>query len=133
MVAPEGDSPCARVSVHPPLYQLKHGILVGNLHTCEHECAKTVENKRKYSESPQSILAYKTSKKTTILRRPCSQIWGATHSVLEPMLLPLTASSPLALCNWNTRQRRRCNTSGPMRNAFFRSYKLWLDLICVCT
>ena len=34
--------------------------------------------------------------KTPILQRPCNKIWGATHSVLEPMLLPLAASSPLA-------------------------------------
>ena len=38
----------------------------------------------------------------------------------------------LHFANWNARQRRRCNTSGPMRNAIFRSCKLWLDVFCVC-
>ena len=33
-----------------------------------------------------------------ILQRLRYQIRGATQSVLELMLLPLTASSPLALC-----------------------------------
>ena len=44
-------------------YQLKHGILVDNLHTWLHGCAKSVEKQAKILCTLHSIFAYKTSKK----------------------------------------------------------------------
>ena len=60
----------------------------------------------------------------TILRRPCHKNRMSTHSiVLELMILPRTASGPLALC----KLERAAADRGIMRNAIFRSYQLWLD------
>ena len=39
----------------------------------------------------------------------------------------------LHFANWNARERRRCNTGGPMQNAIFRGYQLWLDFVCFFT
>ena len=114
-------------------YQLKHGILVGNLHTWLHECAKTVEKQAKILCNLHNIFAYKTSKKRRFCGGRVTRFGVSRTQSSSRCSCHLPHPARLHFANWNTRQCRGCNISSPMRNAIFRSYKLWLDVFRVCT
>ncbi len=60
----------------------------------------------------------------TILQRPCPGNRGPTHSIVaEFMILLRTGTGTRAL----HKLERTVTDRGIVRNAIFRSYKLWLD------
>ena len=62
--------------------------------------------------------------KMTILRQSCNKNRGGAHPIVaELMNLERTATGTLALC----KLERAATDRGIVRNAIFRSYKLWLD------
>ena len=79
------------------------------------------------------IIPYKTNEK----RRFCLGRVRRIGAPPTPSSRRCSCHAPhpnrLQFANWNARERRRCNTGGPMQNAIFKGYQLWLDVFYLFT
>ena len=94
---------------------------------------KQWKNKRKYYAICIIFLLIKLVKKRRFCGGRVTRFGVSRTQSSSRCSCHLPHPARLHFANWNTRQCRGCNISSPMRNAIFRSYKLWLDVFRVCT